>query len=117
MSAYSTHDLEALTQAVQDAETRGYKRGRRERAEFGDVHRYLGDQARAAAAVLSGSDRIEQLEHAVADYEKCVEYFDGLRFLNSEANLRTCRRRLADVKAQLPAPPPDESLEAEPSEL
>src|SRR5690606_34181313 len=47
--AYSKHDLPALREAIEQAERRGYRRGRRERAEFGDLHRWLGDRARTRA--------------------------------------------------------------------
>ena len=102
--AYSAHDMDGLTQAVREAEARGYTRTRRERAEFGDLHKTLGDQAYAAAAKLSGAARVEQLERAAGDYVRCVQYFDGLRLFNSEANLRQCRQRLAVITAQLPPP-------------
>ena len=93
-----------------EAERRGYKQGRRERAQFGDLHKTLGDDQRTEAARLNGQAKIEQLERAATDYTKCIEYFDGLRLFNSEANLRTCRKRLAEVQAQLPPPPVPPSL-------
>jgi hypothetical protein len=102
--AYGTHDLTGLTDAIAEAERRGYKPGRRERAELGDLHKILADEQRAAARKVSGPERIEYLERSAADYVKCIEYFDGLRLFNSEANLSVCRRRLAEVRAQLPAP-------------
>jgi tetratricopeptide (TPR) repeat protein len=101
---YDTHDLEGLTAAVADAEKRGYKQGGRERAEFGDLYKFLADQERTDAAALTGQEKIDQLQRAAADYGKCVEYFDGLRLFNSEANLRACRKRLAEAQAQLPPP-------------
>jgi tetratricopeptide (TPR) repeat protein len=102
--AYGTHDLTGLTDAIDEAERRGYKPGRRERAELGDLHKTLADEQRAEARKVSGPERIEHLQRAAADYVKCIEYFDGLRLFNSEANLGVCRRRLAEVQAQLPAP-------------
>ena len=102
--AYGTHDLDGFNQAVSDAEKRGYVRGRRVRVWTGDLHLTLGDRARADAKKLTGDDRIEQLARAAADYQKCIDSFDGLRIFNSEANLRTCRRRLAEVSAELPPP-------------
>ena len=63
--AYSTRDLQGLTQAIGDAEARGYSRGRRERAELGDVYKILGDRARTDARKLSGAERLEQLQQAV----------------------------------------------------
>ena len=103
--AYGTRDLAGLTSAMADAERRGYKQGRRERLQFGDLHKTLADDQRTKAARLSGPAKVEQLEGAATNYARCISYFDGLRLFNSEANLNTCRKRLADVQAQLPASP------------
>jgi hypothetical protein len=94
-------DVDALTEAIHDAEARGYTSGRRERAQFGDVYKLRADRERSAAAKLTGAERTAQLESAAADYAKCVEYFDELRFFNSEDNLRICRRRLEVINAEL----------------
>jgi tetratricopeptide (TPR) repeat protein len=106
---YDMHDIEGLKQAIADAERRGYHRTGRESAEFGDLYTILADQERRDAARLTGPEKIEQLQRAAADYTKCIEYFDGLRLFDSEANLRACRKRLAEVQAQLP-PPAEKSL-------
>jgi hypothetical protein len=108
--AYGTRDLDGLTNAIAEAERRGYKQGRRERAELGDLHKMLGDEQRTEAARVTGPAKIERLERAAFDYTKCIEYFDGLRLGNSEVNLRTCRRRLAEVQAQLPPTPQPAAL-------
>lgn len=108
--AYGTHDLEALTTAVEQAQRLGYKTGDRERAEFGDVHRTLADEARAAALGQSGPARIAALEKAVAGYTKCIEHFDGLNLGQSEQNLRHCQRRLTEMQALLPPVPPVPAL-------
>jgi serine/threonine protein kinase len=101
--AYGTHDLDGLTAAVREAERRGYRPNRRERAEFGDLHKTLADQARVAAGRATGLLRLEHLQRAAADYQKCIDYFDGLRLFNSESHLRECRRRLGEIGRQLPA--------------
>ena len=103
--AYGTPDLDRLTAAIAEAERRGYTQGRRERAEFGDLYKARADEQRGKASRLKGAARVEQLERAAADYTKCIEYFDGLRLGNSEANLGTCRKRLTEVQAQLPPAP------------
>ena len=99
--AYSTRDLPALTQAIDDAEARGYKRGRRERAELGDLHKVLGDRARSEARKLSGAERVEQLQRAVENYTQCVGQLDGLHLGASEKALTDCRRRLAGVNEEI----------------
>ncbi len=103
--ASSTRDIEALAEAIREAEARGYKAGRRERAQFGDLFSLRGDRARATASRLPRAERDAELEVAAQAYQKCIEYFDGLNFHNSEPNLRTCRRRLAAVMKDLSPPP------------
>jgi hypothetical protein len=103
--AYGTRDLEGLTTAIAEAERRGYKPGRRERAELADLHRILADDQRNDASRTAGPQKIERLERAAADYTKCIEYNDGLLLADSEANLKTCRKRLTEVQAQLPPAP------------
>ena len=113
--AYATPDLEGLTQAVREAERRGYRLTRRERAEFGDVHKTLADQSRVGASRATGVTRLEHLQRAANDYQKCIDYFDGLRLFNSETHLRECRRRLAEIRRQLPAA--EEAASLQPAEL
>jgi serine/threonine-protein kinase len=99
-------DVKALEHAIREAEARGYKSGRRERAQLGDAYRTRGERARVAAARSSGEARTEQLAMARESYAKCVEYFDGLRFYSSDDNLRLCRRRLTQIEAALAVPAP-----------
>jgi serine/threonine protein kinase len=101
MAAYVTLDLESLRQAIEAAESRGYTSGRRERAQYGDVHKALADRARTNAGRESGASRLEQLQQAAANYEKCVEYFSGLNYFDSDTNLLACRRRLEGVNDQI----------------
>jgi tetratricopeptide (TPR) repeat protein len=103
--AYNSPDLDGFSQAIRDAEARGYTSGRRVRIWTGDLHLTLGDRARAEAKRLNGAERIEQLQLAADDYRKCIASFEGVRIFNSEANQRLCRRRLAEVTSALPAPP------------
>ena len=101
--AYTKHDLPALTDAIEQAERRGYRRGRRERAEFGDLHRWLGDRSRARARTVEGEERLEQLRAAADDYGKCVEHLDGLRLGDSEQTLGACRSRLRTINTEIDA--------------
>src|SRR5688572_7165130 len=98
--AYSTRDLDGLTSAIADAERRGYRAGRRERAELGDLHKWLADRARARARSLEGDEREEQLRAAADGYEKCVEYFDGLHMGGSDDSLSVCRASLRAVNGE-----------------
>ena len=100
-------DVAALIEVIEEAEERGYTRGRREKAQLGDAYRMRAERARSAAARLSGEERIEQLHHAAEDYGQCIAYFEGLNFFDSEDNLRTCRRRLVAVGGELRRPDPE----------
>jgi hypothetical protein len=109
VAAYWTRDVEALEQAIVAAEERGYTRGRREQAQFGDLYRALGDRAYAAATSGNGEERLEDLDQAASYYERCVESFSGLSFFDSESNLRACRRRSETIAMERErlAPVPD----------
>lgn len=107
--AYSLGDVDALLGAIEQAEARGYTRGRRERAELGDAYRMRADRERAAAARLSGDDRSEMLRQAAEDYGQCIANFEGLNFFDSDDNLRRCRRRLVLVGEELRGPESEDS--------
>jgi hypothetical protein len=108
VAAYWTRDVEALTQAISEAEERGYTRTRREEAQFGDLYKVLGDRAYAAGMRRDGEDGLEELGQAAMYYEHCVAHFAGLFFFESEENLRACRRRSEATAEGLRrlAPPP-----------
>jgi tetratricopeptide (TPR) repeat protein len=107
--AYSLREVEPLIDAIKNAEQRGYEPGPREQAQMGDAYRFRADRTFAAAARLGGDERIEQLAKAAEDYGQCIAHFEGLNFFDSENNLRTCRRRLAAIVAELHPPDADES--------
>jgi hypothetical protein len=102
--AYSLRDVDALTEAIEEAEKRGYTRGRREKAQLGDAYRVRAERARSAAARLTGDERTEQLNRAAEDYGQCIAHLEGLNFFDSEQNLRSCRRRLTAVAWELRRP-------------
>jgi serine/threonine-protein kinase len=99
--AYSTRDLAALKAAINAAEVRGYTRGRRERAELGDLHKVLGDRARLAARRLPADERVTELRQARQSYADCVTELDGLNLGTSERTLGDCRRRLDTLTQEL----------------
>jgi serine/threonine-protein kinase len=99
--AYSTRDLPALKAAINGAEARGYVRGRRERAELGDLHKVLGDRARLAARKLDDEARIGELRQARDSYGECVAELAGINLGTSERTLAECRRRLSTVSEEL----------------
>jgi hypothetical protein len=104
--AYSLVDVDALIAAIEEAEKRGYTRGRREKAQLGDAYRMRAERSRFAAARLTGEERLEELHRAAADYGQCIAHFEGLNFFDSEDNLRSCRRRLVAVGGELRSPDP-----------
>ena len=56
-----------------------------------------GRRSPREAARLKGAEQDRAARTCGHRLPKCIEYFDGLRLFNSEANLRTCRKRLAEV--------------------
>jgi hypothetical protein len=102
IAAYTTHDADALTAAIDNATRRGYTPGRRERIQAGDVNKVIGDRARADAT-RSGVDRNEALRRAADAYTRCVESLTGVDLFDSEAELRACEQRQAIVEEQLDA--------------
>lgn len=108
--AYHLMDIPSLTQAILDAEARGYRPGRRERAQSGDAYRVRAERSRVAASRLNGEARALRLQEAADDYVQCIERFEGLHYYESERNLRSCRRRLEAINAELnPTPPSPET--------
>ena len=107
--AYSLREVEPLIEAIDEAQARGYRPGPREQAQIGDAYRFRADRTRAAAAGLRGEPRLEQLASAAEDYGQCISYFEGLVFFDSEANLRSCRRRLDAIVEELHRHDPEES--------
>ena len=106
--AYALREVEPLIEAIKEAEHRGYQPGPREQAQIGDAYRFRADRTQAAAASLDGEARLGGLANAAEDYGRCIEYFEGLDFFDSENNLRTCRRRLAAIVEELQPPELDE---------
>jgi serine/threonine-protein kinase len=109
--AYSTRDLPALKAAINSAEARGYRRGRRERAELGDLHKVLGDRARLAARRLPREEQMTGLRDARQSYADCVTELDGLNLGTSERTLGECRRRLESLTEELDREDPEREFQ------
>ena len=102
INAYETRDFEALLVNIADAEQRGYKAGRRERAQVGDGFKFKADRALMQSRSASDEGRRRFLEQAASDYESCISRFEGLaNYFGSERNLAYCQRQLGRVKAEL----------------
>ena len=102
VNAYETRDFEALQVNITEAEARGYKPGRRERAQLGDGFKFRAERALAQSRSASGEGRRRFLESAASDYESCAAKFEGLGgYFDSERNLAYCEKGLVRVKTEL----------------
>jgi hypothetical protein len=102
INAYEARDFEALLVNISEAEQRGYKPGRRERAQVGDGFKFKADRALTQSRGASGVGRRRFLEQAASDFESCVSRFEALaNYFGSDRNLAYCQRQLERVKAEI----------------
>jgi hypothetical protein len=95
-------DVELASQAMADAEKRGYSPGRRERALLGDGHMRRGEVLRHEARKVSGAERIHALEQARESFQACIEAFEPiLGFANAARNIEVCKAQAALVEVDL----------------
>jgi hypothetical protein len=100
------HDVDAVVQDVNEAAQRGFDSGRRERAEIADAFAFRADQVRAEAMQSEGDERRRLLNAALADYQACIDNFDGVTgFFNSDRNLERCRRYHESISSELEGEP------------
>ena len=111
LQVYALADVDAAAASIDEAEERGYVRGRREAALLGDGYMRRATAAWRRARVLSGDQRIRELHLAHDDYERCVELFDPIvAFGNAAKNLEICKAQLEAVTRML-EPEHDEDRE------
>jgi tetratricopeptide (TPR) repeat protein len=104
-AVYGVDDVDAAADAIKEAEKRGFKSGRRERAQLGDGYLRRAEKSRRFARTLSGDRRHRELENAQSDYLRCIEMFDPIvGFAGAARNLELCKRRLDWIVARLEAP-------------
>lgn len=102
INAYDTRDFEALQANIAEAEQRGYKSGRRELAQVGDLFKFKADRGLMLSRSASGEGRRHFLEQAASDYASCVSKFEGLAgYYESERNMAYCQRQLGRVRTEL----------------
>jgi len=89
--AYNARDVEALIADIRNAEARGYRPGRRERAQLGDAFRMRADAVKRTIDTVAPAERNRRIGQAVSDYKGCVTNLSDLRFGDSEKNLQYCR--------------------------
>jgi hypothetical protein len=95
-------DVELASQAMADAEKRGYSAGRRERALLGDGHMRRGEVLRREARNVSGVQRTHALERARDSFQACIEAFEPiLGFANASRNIEVCKAQVALVEEEI----------------
>jgi hypothetical protein len=104
IEVYGLEDVDEASNAIAEAEKRGYTAGRRERAQLGDGYLKRAERSRKLARTLSGDQRRRELESARDDYGRCVAAFDPiLGFGNAAQNLEFCKARQDAVIRDLTA--------------
>ena len=106
LQVYSLGDVDAAAASIEEAEKRGYVRGRRESALLGDGYLRRASATARRARVLTGEQRSRELLGARSDYQRCVTLFDPIvAFGNSAKNLEMCKTGLDQVERQLQIDP------------
>ena len=104
IQVYEFGDVDAAAVSIAEAEKRRYTPGRREAALLGDGYLRRATAARRRASVLTGEQRLRELNNARADYRRCVDYFDPIvAFANAAENLEICKAQLQRIDRQLSA--------------
>ena len=102
IEVYALSDVDAAARSIAEAEKRGYVPGRREAAMLGDGYLRRATTTRLRANVLTGEQRLRELNSAREDYQRCVTYFDPIvAFGNSAENLEICKAQLQRIDRQL----------------
>jgi tetratricopeptide (TPR) repeat protein len=106
IQSYALDDVDRAADAIDRAEARGYKPGRRERAQLGDGYLRRADRTRRHARTLEDESMRTELEKARGDYERCVERFEPIQdFGRSAFNMEYCRAHLARITLELAVEP------------
>jgi tetratricopeptide (TPR) repeat protein len=101
-AVYGLGDVDQAAAAIQEAESRGYVSGRRERALLGDGYLRRANASRTRARLLSGDQRTRELEKARADYQGCIDAFDPIvGFGYAAKNMEVCKGGLELVVEEL----------------
>lgn len=99
---YALSDVDATARSIAEAEKLGYVPGRREAAMLGDGYLRRATAARTRAGVLTGEQRLRELNSAREDYQRCVTYFDPIvAFGNAAKNLEICKAQIQRIDRQL----------------
>jgi serine/threonine protein kinase len=104
---YGLGDVDGAAEAIREAERRGYRPGRRERAQLADGYRTRGERLRRSARALRGEPQREAYGRAQENFERCVEFLQPIvDFGNAAAQLEACERRVSEIEQILNPPDP-----------
>ena len=99
---YGLADVDNAVDSLNNAEKRGYKLNRRERAQLGDAYRARGERVWRTARELEGDQKRDALERAHKDFKRCVEYFAPIiEFANAADQLHRCEARVDELDEQI----------------
>lgn len=99
---YGLGDVDNAVDSLNNAEKRGYKLNRRERAQLGDAYRARGERVWRTARDLEGDQKRDAYQRAHKDFKRCVEYFTPIvEFANAADQLQKCEARVADLDEQI----------------
>ena len=99
---YGLGDVDNAVDSLNNAEKRGYKLNRRERAQLGDAYRARGERVWRTARGLEGDQKRDAFERAHKDFKRCVEYFAPIvEFANAADQLQKCEARVAELDEQI----------------
>jgi hypothetical protein len=99
---YGLGDVDNAVDSLNNAEKRGYKLNRRERAQLGDAYRARGERVWRTARELAGDQKRDAFERAHKDFKRCVEYFTPIvEFANAADQLGKCEARVAELDEEI----------------
>jgi serine/threonine protein kinase/tetratricopeptide (TPR) repeat protein len=100
---YGLADVDGAVDALNQAEKRGYKLNRRERAQLGDAYRARGERTwKSARGLAENEQRRDAVQRAHKDFERCVEYFTPIvEFANAADQLHKCEARVEELDEQI----------------
>lgn len=102
LQVYLLDDVDGAAASIDEAGRRGYVAGRRESALLGDGYLRRATAGRKRAGVLTGEQRLRELNAARDDYQRCVEFFDPIvAFGNAAQNLEICKAQRQRIDRQL----------------
>lgn len=99
---YGLGDVDNAVDSLNNAEKRGYKLNRRERAQLGDAYRARGERVLRTARELEGDQKRDAVERAHKDFKRCAEYFTPIvEFANAADQLEKCEARVAELDEEI----------------